>query len=70
MTSRRRRSVGIGRGLETFARRVTEWAGSTWAFGSAVAVILVWALTGPLYHFSDTWQLVINTATTIITRFA
>jgi low affinity Fe/Cu permease len=41
--------------------------GSSWAFILAVLIILVWALTGPLFHFSDTWQLVINTGTTIIT---
>jgi low affinity Fe/Cu permease len=45
----------------------TEWAGSSWAFGIAVAVILVWAVTGPIFHYSDTWQLVINTGTTIVT---
>jgi low affinity Fe/Cu permease len=41
--------------------------GSAWAFGGAVFVILVWILTGPTFHFSDTWQLIINTATTVIT---
>ena len=53
--------------LERFARRVTEWTGGSWAFGVAVGVIVVWALTGPLFGFSDTWQLVINTGTTIVT---
>ena len=38
-----------------------------WAFGAALIVIVVWGLTGPVFHFSDTWQLVINTATTIVT---
>jgi low affinity Fe/Cu permease len=46
---------------------VTAWTGSSPAFGSAVGVIVVWALLGPLFGFSDTWQLVINTGTTIIT---
>jgi len=41
--------------------------GSAWAFTGAVFVIVVWLLTGPTFHFSDTWQLIINTATTIIT---
>jgi low affinity Fe/Cu permease len=41
--------------------------GNAWAFAGAVLVILVWILTGPTFHFSDTWQLIINTATTIIT---
>ena len=41
--------------------------GSAWAFAGAVLVILVWILTGPTFHFSDTWQLIINTATTVVT---
>src|ERR671938_1465074 len=49
------------------AGRVADWAGSSWAFCLAALVILVWAATGPLFHFSDTWQLVINTGTTIVT---
>jgi low affinity Fe/Cu permease len=43
------------------------WAGSSWAFAAAVLVIVAWLITGPLFHFSDTWQLVINTGTTIVT---
>ena len=58
---------GVGHALETIARRVTEWSGSSWAFGSAVGVIALWVVTGPIFHFSDTWQLVINTATTVVT---
>jgi low affinity Fe/Cu permease len=50
-----------------FATVATEWTGSTAAFVSAAAVILIWIVTGPLFHFSDTWQLVINTGTTIVT---
>jgi low affinity Fe/Cu permease len=53
--------------LESFARLATHWAGSSWAFSLAVLCIVVWLLTGPLFGFSDTWQLVINTATTIVT---
>ena len=53
--------------LGTLAGRVTHWSGSSWGFGTAVAVILIWAITGPLFHWSDTWQLVINTGTTIVT---
>ena len=67
MSSQRRKGFGLGRVLEAFARRVTEWAGSSWAFGSAVGVIIIWVLLGPFYTFSDTWQLVINTGTTIVT---
>jgi len=50
-----------------FAHRTSSGVGSPWAFTFAVIVILVWALTGPIFHFSDTWQLVINTGTTIVT---
>lgn len=45
----------------------TRWAGSSWAFSLAVLVLVVWLCTGPIFHFSDTWQLVINTGTTIVT---
>jgi low affinity Fe/Cu permease len=50
-----------------FARAVARATGKPSAFGTASAVIVVWALTGPLFHYSDTWQLVINTSTTIVT---
>ena len=50
-----------------FAHRTSEFVGSPWSFFVAVAIILVWAVTGPVFHFSDTWQLVINTSTTIVT---
>jgi low affinity Fe/Cu permease len=53
--------------LEGFARQATVRAGSSWAFGLALAVVLVWVITGPFFGFSDTWQLVINTGTTIMT---
>jgi len=53
--------------FRVFARRSSIALGSAWAFAGAVLVILVWVLTGPMFHFSDTWQLVINTATTIVT---
>jgi low affinity Fe/Cu permease len=50
-----------------FARRSSEVLGSPWAFISAIFIIVVWGLTGPAFHFSDTWQLIINTGTTIVT---
>ena len=50
-----------------FAARCSHYLGSRWAFVSAIAVILLWGITGPIFHFSDTWQLVINTGTTIVT---
>jgi low affinity Fe/Cu permease len=57
----------LGQKLERWSRAVTAWTGSSWAFGAAAAVIIVWLVTGPLFHFSDTWQLVINTGTTVVT---
>jgi len=53
--------------FRVFAHRSAVMLGSAWAFAGAAFVILVWILTGPTFHFSDTWQLIINTATTIIT---
>ncbi len=50
-----------------FATKTSAVVGSPWAFIIAVLVIVVWAVTGPIFHFSDTWQLVINTSTTIVT---
>src|SRR6476469_1333465 len=50
-----------------FARKSSEVLGSPWAFISAIFIIVVWGLTGPAFHFSDTWQLIINTGTTIVT---
>jgi len=50
-----------------FATWVSEKAGSTWSFIMALTVIVVWGCTGPLFGYSDTWQLVINTGTTIVT---
>ena len=50
-----------------FSQRASLIVGTPWAFMTAIMLILVWALVGPLFGFSDTWQLVINTSTTIIT---
>ncbi|GAB4212055.1 MAG: hypothetical protein OHK0022_47390 [Roseiflexaceae bacterium] len=50
-----------------FANKTSDIVGSPWAFIAAVALIIGWAASGPLFGFSDTWQLVINTGTTIIT---
>jgi len=63
----KRRRTDRSRWLERAARAVTGWTGSSQAFGGAVAVVIAWALLGPIFHFSDTWQLVINTGTTIVT---
>jgi low affinity Fe/Cu permease len=53
--------------LEQIAKIVTRWTGTSIAFVVAVTTILVWLITGPIFRYSDTWQLVINTGTTIIT---
>ena len=53
--------------FRVFAQRSANMLGSAWAFAGAAFVILVWIVTGPTFHFSNTWQLIINTATTIIT---
>jgi low affinity Fe/Cu permease len=63
----RRSKKGFGFWFETTANNVTKIAGSSGAFLLALVVILTWALTGPIFRFSDTWQLVINTGTTIVT---
>jgi low affinity Fe/Cu permease len=49
------------------AGKISQATGSFWTFSAALAIVLVWAATGPIFHFSETWQLVINTGTTIIT---
>jgi low affinity Fe/Cu permease len=50
-----------------FARKTSTVLGSAWAFVCAILIIVVWAMTGPTFHYSDTWQLIINTGTTIVT---
>src|SRR5436190_8688863 len=57
----------VSEAFRIIARRSSTLLGSAWAFAGALLVILVWILTGPTFHFSDTWQLIINTATTVIT---
>ena len=64
---RRAQSRGLGRFLERFSSAVTRWTGTSSAFSVALLVIVVWAVTGPIFGYSDTWQLVINTGTTIVT---
>jgi len=66
----RRAEIWLGKKagvLERLASLATAWAGGSWAFALALGVILLWVVTGPLFGFSDTWQLVINTGTTIVT---
>jgi len=50
-----------------FANSASSYLGSRWAFAIAIGIIVLWAATGPIFHYSDTWQLIINTGTTIVT---
>ena len=59
--------AGLNDPFRRLAHRSANLFGSPWAFITALAVILAWGITGPAFHFSDTWQLVINTGTTIVT---
>src|SRR5919199_5773820 len=63
----KKKQRGFGEMMERFSHLATKWTGSSWAFIIALAIIIVWAVTGPIFKFSDTWQLVINTGTTIVT---
>src|SRR5688572_8495616 len=70
MTKGRRRhgsERATGGPTASLAGAVTRWAGSSWGFGVALLTVVTWAVTGPLFQWSDTWQLVINTGTTIVT---
>src|SRR6266511_4993800 len=64
---KRKARASLGGTFETISTVVTQWTGSTGAFGTALSVIVIWAILGPVFHFSDTWQLAINTGTTIVT---
>jgi len=61
------RTSRINRILEQVSEAVTHWSGTSAAFVSALALIVLWLVSGPFFHFSDTWQLVINTTTTVVT---
>lgn len=64
---REKRPLRFGQRLERFSQRATRATGSTAGFSVAVLVLLIWLVSGPIFHFSDTWQLVINTGTTVVT---
>lgn len=53
--------------LEILAEKITYWAGSSAAIIISCALIVIWGITGPIFHFSDTWQLILNTVTSIFT---
>jgi low affinity Fe/Cu permease len=63
----RRKVLVMNEFFRKFAHKVSAVVGSAWAFVIAVTTIVIWAVTGPIFDFSDTWQLVINTGTTIVT---
>src|ERR1051325_10317196 len=63
----RKNYVGVRETFRFCAHWVAAAVGSAWAFIFACLAILIWAATGPIFHYSDTWQLIINTATTIVT---
>ena len=60
-------SHGLTRRFTKFAQATAAWSGHPTAFIAAVAVVVTWIVTGPIFNYSDTWQLVINTGTTIVT---
>ena len=60
-------STSGGTAAQRFAQAVTKWTGSTPAFAIALGAVVLWAGTGPVFHYSDTWQLVMNTASSIVT---
>src|ERR1700730_282740 len=60
-------SAATSGGFHSFAGWASHIVGSKWAFTFATLLIVLWALSGPFFHYSDTWQLVVNTATTVVT---
>ena len=62
-----RKKHSVGARLARASEFATRWTGSSWGFAGAAAIVVAWAMLGPLFGFSDTWQLVINTGTTIVT---
>jgi len=61
------RNTDHEKGFHVFATRAAFWVGTKWAFLAALLAIVGWLVTGPYFHYSDTWQLIINTGTTVIT---
>jgi low affinity Fe/Cu permease len=61
------RNAGWANGFQVFATKASYVVGTKWAFAAAIALIVAWAVSGPYFRYSDTWQLVVNTATTVVT---
>jgi low affinity Fe/Cu permease len=59
--------MDVNKTFSTLATKTSKAAGSPWAFGACVLLVVAWAVSGPMFKFSETWQLVINTGTTIVT---
>jgi low affinity Fe/Cu permease len=66
-TTEHHQESGVGAIFDRMAGHVARWCGHAGAFVFAVVIVLVWLVSGPIFHFSDTWQLVINTGTTVLT---
>src|SRR5262249_30599310 len=66
-TQEQQASPALTQQFAQFAHATSVWTGNPWTFLLAVAVVIVWVATGPLFNYSDTWQLIINTGTTIVT---
>ena len=64
---RKPENSNTGSGFHVFATRAAAWVGTRWAFLLALLTIVVWLISGPYFHYSDTWQLIINTGTTVVT---
>ena len=61
------RNGGLANGFQVFAATASRLVGTKWAFAAAIALIVGWTISGPYFHYSDAWQLVVNTATTVVT---
>lgn len=59
--------MSIDKAFASFANKTAKVTGSPWTFGACLALVILWAVSGPAFKFSETWQLVINTGTTIVT---
>ncbi len=67
LSDKEKNKKGLSETFDRFSTKVTKITGSPWAFIVAFLIVIIWGITGPLFNYSDTWQLVINTGTTIIT---
>ncbi len=57
----------MNRAFNKISSKTAEWFGSPWAFVASIIFLIVWVITGPVFHFSDTWQLLANTVTNVVT---